>query len=152
MIQSPRENRRPTPAVGRSRSQFRKRDFRCARHGPRFINKKPTCQGFRRWVGYNLVWKGFLQSWHFTHTRHSGPRRHFLTTTGSVRWSEAVHRNSEYLTPLDVTNHLFVFELSVFSMAGTRIWLPPRVAVGQDSLRRLNRPTLYCMRSISARS
>ena len=37
-------------------------------------------------------------------------------------------------------------------MAGTRIWLPPKVVVGQNSLGRLNRPTLCCMRSISAPS
>ena len=86
VIQSPRDKRRRTPAVGGSLSRFRKRDFRCVRHRPRFTNKKPTCQGFRRWVGYNLVVKGLLQSWLFTHTRHSSPRRHLWTTTTGSRF------------------------------------------------------------------
>src|ERR1700756_4385445 len=111
------------------------------RHKPPSKNKKPTCPGSGGGLATILYRKAFLQSWHFTHTRHSGPRRHFLTTTGSVHRSEAVHRKLEYLTPLDATNHLFVFELSLFSMVGTRIWLPPGVLVSQNSLRRLNRPT-----------
>jgi hypothetical protein len=133
VIQSPRDKRRRTPAVTGSRSQFRKRDFRCARHGSRFTNKKPTCQGFRRWVGYNLVVKGFLQSWLFTHTRHSGPRRHLeMTTTGSGRWNKAIHNREYYAIVLDVSNHFFALALSVFSMIGTRVWLLPRVVVRQN--------------------
>jgi len=112
-------------------------DFRYVRHKSP-SKTKTHLPGSRRWVGYNPVWKGFYKA-AFTHTRHSGPRRHFLTTTGSVRWSEAVHGKLEYLTSLDVTNHLFVFDYHYFRWLRTRIWLPPELSLAKNSLRRLNR-------------
>ena len=55
--------------------------------------KKPTCQGFRRWVGYNLVVIGLLTKLAFTPTRHSGPSRHLLTTTtASGRRNKVNHK------------------------------------------------------------
>jgi hypothetical protein len=61
-----------------------------------FKNKKPTCQGSRRWVSYNLAVKGFLQNQLFTPTRHSGPcRRLLMTTTGSGRRNKAIHKRND---------------------------------------------------------
>jgi hypothetical protein len=65
-----------------------------------------------------------LQSWLSTHTGHSGPRRHVLTTTGSGDGGKAVHSDSEYLTGLDVTNPFFASPLSMDSMVDGRVWLP----------------------------
>jgi hypothetical protein len=64
-----------------------------------------------------------LQSWLSTHTGHSGPRRHALTTTGSRDGGKAVHNYSECLTGLDVTNPFFASLLSMDSMVDGRVWL-----------------------------
>jgi hypothetical protein len=65
-----------------------------------------------------------LQSWLPTHTGHTGPRRHVLTTTGSGDWGEAFHDGLEYLTVLDVTNPLFASYLSINWMVDGQVWLP----------------------------
>ena len=69
-----------------------------------------------------------LQSWPSTHTGHSGPRRHVLTTTGSGDGGKAVHSDLEYLTRLDVTNPSFAFYLSMNWMVDGQVWLAEKQA------------------------
>src|SRR5580765_5427669 len=86
-------------------------------------NKKPTCRSAA--VGWlKSCMETLLQSWLSTHTGHSGPRRHVLTTTGSGDGGKAVHNHSEYVTRLDVTNAFFASPLSMNSMVDARVWLP----------------------------
>src|SRR5437899_7765325 len=94
VIQTARDGRCSRTAVCWRYCRFQKQDLGGVCHDSPYKNKKPTYRGFRRWVGYNLVVKGFLQSWLFTSTRHSGPRRHLgMTTTGSADWKNANHKS-----------------------------------------------------------
>src|SRR6266446_10141378 len=69
-------------------------------------NKKPTCRSAA--VGrLKSCMETLLQSWLSTHTGHSAPRRHVLTTTGSRDGGKAVHNNLEYLIGLDVYKFTF---------------------------------------------